>query len=264
MCGRYASSAGSVDLSAVFGAVDETDGVLAPDYNIAPTDAVPIVRQAPAEASASPAGVTQPGTSPAGDPTDRRRVLSVARGGLNPSWAKHPRDAARLINARSETVASSRMFAQSFARRRCLVPADGWYEWAKLDGARKQPYYLTRSGGGVLGFAGVWSIWRSGDEQRLTCSVLTTAAVGDLAMVHDRMPLLLPAERWAGWLDHDRPPEIESLLAPVPDELVASIELRPVGPEVGDVRNDGPQLRQRVSAPPLGRPRDEPADLTLF
>jgi putative SOS response-associated peptidase YedK len=156
------------------------------------------------------------------------------------------------------------MFATSFARRRCLVPADGWYEWARRGSAGKQPYFMARRDGGVVGFAGVWSLWRSGDEQRLTCSVLTTAAVGDLALVHDRMPLVLPEARWAGWLDHDLAVDAERLLSPVPDDVIAGIELRPVGPEVGDVRNDGPQLLRRVPADPLGRPGDERADLTLF
>src|SRR3712207_350882 len=104
-----------------------------------------------------------------------------------------------MINARAETVATSPAFAPSFAKRRCLVPADGWYEWVREAGT-KQAYFMTPREGGVLAFAGVWAVWGSGEQRLLTCSVITTAAVGGLASVHDRMPLALPPERWADWL----------------------------------------------------------------
>src|SRR6476619_3173087 len=142
MCGRYASTRSSADLSALFEADDETDGALVADYNVAPTDPVAIVRHS----ARTP-----------------NRIVSVARWGLVPSWSKDPSGAARMINARAESVVTSRAFAQSFERRRCLVPADGWYEWLKPPGGRggrgaKQPYYMTLQTGEPLAFAGVWSV----------------------------------------------------------------------------------------------------------
>lgn len=268
MCGRYATTRSAADLSALFESYDDTGGRLTADYNVAPTDPAPVVRMSRVNG----------------------RTISVARWGLVPSWAKDSRGAARMINARAETVATSNAFAASFARRRCLIPADGWYEWVRRDGARKQPYFMTPSDGSVLAFAGLWSVWRGAEgragaastadrpadadstaeadstvgaaEPLLTCGVVTTAALGDLALVHDRMPLLLPPERWAAWLAGAGEPA--ELLAPPGDRTLATIEIRPVGPAVGDVRNDGPELVARVAAPPLGAPPRESIELTLF
>jgi putative SOS response-associated peptidase YedK len=246
MCGRYATSRSSADLSALFDAVDETDESLAPDYNVAPTDPVPVVRVSERVA---------------------RPVLSVARWGLVPPWAKDPRVGARMINARAETVATSNAYARPFAQRRCLVPADGWYEWLGAAGGRsgssrstgKQAYFMTPADGSVLAFAGLWTAWRgpgSGDRL-LTFSVVTTPAIGELAAVHDRMPLALPPSRWSSWLGLTPGAD---LLAPPPEEFVAGLEIRPVGPAVGDVRNDGPSLLARVDAPPL----TDSVELRLF
>jgi putative SOS response-associated peptidase YedK len=221
MCGRYATTRSQIDLATLFEATDESVERLVPDYNVAPTDPVPIVRS-----------------------TTAGRVLSVARWGLLPHWARDARTAARMINARAETVATSSAFAPSFAQRRCLVPADGWYEWLKLPDRGRQAYFMTTVNGAVLAFAGMWTRW----QDRLTCAIVTTAAVGDLAKVHDRMPLLLPPDRWARWLRESADPE--HLLAPPPDAYVAALEIRPVGPAVGDVRNDGPSLIARDSAIP--------------
>ncbi len=242
MCGRYATSRGSAELSTLFDAVDESRGALAPDYNLAPTDSAPIVR------------VSQ----------RAGRVLSAARWGLLPAWAKTPRAGARMINARAETIATSNAYARPFAERRCLVPVDGWYEWRSLGrGSAKQAYFMTPADGGVLAIAGVWTPWRGSEagERLLTFSVVTTAAVGDLALVHDRMPLVLPPDRWSGWLgltDGDDPTlspadplDSIALLAAPPAGFLAKLEIRPVGPAVGDVHNDGPALLARVAAPPL-------------
>lgn len=250
MCGRYATTRGAADLSAVFESVDDTGGELSADYNVAPTDPVPIVRLSQRLGG---------------------RALSRARWGLVPSWAKDTRGAARLINARAETVATSSAFAKSFARRRCLVPADGWYEWVRSDTimtgrnakVSKQPYFMTRRDGDVLAFAGVWSVWGNASESLLTCSVITTAAIGDLALVHGRMPLLLPPERWSEWLGGDAG-DPAALLTPPTEAWLAGIEIRPVGRAVGDVNNDGPELVARVPAAPLGAPPEEPAPLRLF
>jgi putative SOS response-associated peptidase YedK len=234
MCGRYASTRSSADLADLFEAFDLTEDRLVADYNIAPTDPVPIVRV-----------------------RDRREVV-VARWGLVPHWASDPRVGARMINARAETVATSSAFAPSFANRRCLVPADGWYEWHRLASGAKQAYFLTPRDGGVLAFAGLWA--RAGDL--VTCSIVTMAAAGELTEVHDRMPLFLPPERWSQWLDGGGEPA--ELLAAPPAIFVAGMEIRPVGPAVGDVRNDGPQLVTRVDISHLDGVSPQAADPTLF
>jgi putative SOS response-associated peptidase YedK len=238
MCGRYATTRSAADLSALFEAYDDTGSALAPDYNVAPTDPAPIVRMSQ---------------------TLGGRTLSGARWGLLPHWSKDAKGAARMINARAETVAASSAYASSFAKRRCLVPVDGWYEWVRRPDGPKQAYFMTPAHGGVLALAGLWSPWR----ESLTFSVVTTAAIGDLALVHDRMPLLLPWQRWVDWLAGGGEPD--ELLAAPSDEFLAGLEIRPVGPAVGDVRNDGPHLVERVpGAATLGGPPDEPIELTLF
>jgi putative SOS response-associated peptidase YedK len=218
MCGRYATSRSAADISAFFEAHDDTAESLGPSWNVAPTDPVPVVRLSS----------RLPG-----------RVLSAARWGLVPSWAKDLRGGAKMINARSETVATSPAYATSFARRRCLVPADGWFEWVRADGG-KQAFYLTPSGGAPLAFAGLWSPWGSGDATVLTCTVLTAAARGPLRAVHDRMPVLVPVRRWDEWLNG--PFDADVLAGLTPDEMIREIDVRPVGPEVGNVRHNGPQL----------------------
>lgn len=215
MCGRYATTRSEADLSDLFDALDVTEG-LRPSWNVAPTDPVPLVRVSESHAA---------------------RVLDTARWGLVPPWAKDLRGGARMINARAETVATSPAFAPSFARRRCLVPADGWFEWVR-GGKERQAFYMTPADGSALAFGGVWSAW--GPEAVLTCSVLTTAARGGLARVHDRMPLVLPRERWAGWLAGGGDPG--ELLRPMTERELEAIEVRPVGPAVGNVRNNGPEL----------------------
>ncbi|MEV0154428.1 SOS response-associated peptidase [Micromonospora sp. NPDC050686] len=236
MCGRYATTRSAGDLSGLFEAYDETGGRLGPDHNVAPTDPVPLVRL----------------------DAEGRRALSAGRWGLVPHWAASTTGAARMINARAETVATSRAYARSFARRRCLVPADGWYEWVRSPAGR-QAYFMTPRDASVLAFAGIWSPRRLPDGgELLTFSVLTTAAVGELAEVHDRMPLLLPPERRAAWLAPTEDPA--ALLDPPPPGWLAGLEIRPVGPAVGDVRNDGPGLIERV---PLPGDRT-PEEMTLF
>jgi putative SOS response-associated peptidase YedK len=242
MCGRYATTRSSADLAALFDADDETGDGLEPDYNVAPTDPVPIVRM-----SRSAGG----------------RVLSRVSWGLVPAYAKDTRGGARLINARVETVATSGAFAPSFAKRRCLVPADGWFEWQKRGPKEKQPFFMTDPDGDVLAFAGIWAVWGSGDARLLTCSVVTIPAIGELAAVHDRMPFVLPLERWDEWMNADAN-DVDRLLAQPSEEFVRNLEIRPVGPDVGDVRNDGPSLIARVSAPISTTERNDHVDLTLF
>jgi putative SOS response-associated peptidase YedK len=245
MCGRYATTRSSADLSALFDADDDTGDGLEPDFNVAPTDPVPIVRiSRSAEA----------------------RVLSRVKWGLVPAYAKDTKGGARLINARAETVMKSGAFSPSFQKRRCLVPADGWYEWFKRGPKDKQPYFMTDPDGDVLAFAGIWAVWSpkgtESDERVLSCSVLTTASIGHLAVVHDRMPLVLPRDQWNDWLTAE-PDAAERLLEPS-EALVERLEVRPVGARVGDVRNDGPSLIERVEAPLPPASTPDRADLTLF
>jgi len=219
MCGRYATTRSSADLSALFEAYDETEGAVKADYNVAPTDPVPIVRLSASRSA---------------------RVLTVARWGLVPPWATDPRIGARMINARAETVATSRAYAKAFESRRCLVPADGWYEWTRTP-TGKQANFMNRED---LVMAGIWGV--KGDL--LTFSVITTAARGELARVHDRMPLLLPPERWENWLTAT---VSEELLTPAADDYLSTIEIRAIGPAVGDVRNDGPGLIEPIEVSQL-------------
>jgi putative SOS response-associated peptidase YedK len=214
MCGRYATTRTDTDLTLLFDAVNVTEG-FEPSWNVAPTDPVPVIRQSQTHAA---------------------RVLDRARWGLVPPWAKDLRAGARMINARAETVATSPAFAPSFARRRCLVPADGWYEWVR-DGRARQAYYMTPADGSPVAFAGIWTSW---GDQVLTCSIVTTAALGGLSGVHDRMPLILPAGRWASWLAGGGDPSAE--LEPMSPAELDAIEVRAVRPDVGNVRNNGPQL----------------------
>jgi putative SOS response-associated peptidase YedK len=151
-----------------------------------------------------------------------------------------------MINARAETLATSRVFAPSFAGRRCIVPADGWYEWTRTRTGR-QAYYMTPgatgpAAGGGLAFAALWTASKIG----LTCAIVTTAAQGELARVHDRMPLLLEPERWAAWLHGPADPW---LLTPPEPAYLSTLEIRPVGAAVGNVRNAGPELTDRVAGP---------------
>jgi len=229
MCGRYASSRDARDLVDAFEVEEPPDEVLPPSWNVAPTDPVYAVLQR--------SGV---------------RSLRVLRWGLVPSWAKDAKGAARLINARQETVTSKPAFRAAYARRRCLLPADGYYEW-QVVGGRKQPWYLTSPDGRPLAMAGLYEVWSprpdAGPAERLwTCTVITTEAADDTGQIHDRTPLLVPRAEWARWLD----PELEDpghLLVPA---VSGALDAWPVGAAVGNVRNDGPELVQPVSLPASG------------
>lgn len=222
MCGRYASTRSATDLAALFGVEDLTDSDLVPSYNIAPTDPAPIVLSGTTQAD--PGGPEVAG-------------VWVARWGFLPPWSRDASGAARMINARAESVATSRAFGEAFARRRCLVPIDGWYEWRM-----RRPYFMTRPEPVVLG--GIWSVWGQGGHRRLTFSIITVPAVGGLAAIHDRMPLILDEERWGRWLAGSGGTEL--LTAPSSD-YCTGFEIRPVSTAVGDVRKDGPELVERLT-----------------
>ena len=241
MCGRYASIKAPTDLADEFRAVDATDGSAQADYNVAPTkNIVTVVERHPRDAEGTP------------DPDTTERTLRMVRWGLVPSWSKDPKAGARMINARSESAATKPSFKRAVNARRCLIPADGWYEWQRGPD-RKQAYYTHYADGASLAMAGIWEYWKpakndSADPDEypdglVTASVLTTSAVGVLTQVHDRMPLLLPPSAWTAWLDPDAGADsVTDLLAPPSAELVASLELRAVSPLVNNVRNNGAEL----------------------
>ncbi|GAB3699649.1 SOS response-associated peptidase [Saccharopolyspora tripterygii] len=237
MCGRYASSKDPGKLAAEFAALDATGGA-APgaDFNVAPTKRVLTVVQRHPQDETGEADLER-----------TERSIRVMRWGLVPFWAKDKSIGNRMINAKSETVTSKPAFRSSIKRYRCLVPADGWYEW-KREGGKKQPFFMTPPDGSSLAMAGIYSTWREDDESEplVTCSVLTAAAVGRLTEVHDRMPMVLPSQAWSRWLDPDQP-DVSDLLAPPSLEIAESLEVRPVSTAVNSVRNNGVELLDRVS-----------------
>lgn len=240
MCGRYASSREPDDLVDEF---DVAETVLAttpePSWNVAPTDPVYAILERP----------------PKGDDDEAvRRQLRALRWGLVPSWAKDPKIGSRMINARVETVAEKPAFRKAFASRRCILPADGYYEWyvteqqTKAGKPVKQPYFIRPADGGVLAMAGLYEIWRDPtkdeddpDRFRWTSTVITTDATDDLGRIHDRMPLMVGRDDWADWLDPTvkAGPDLLELLEPA---LPGRLEAFPVSKAVSHVRNDGPHL----------------------
>jgi putative SOS response-associated peptidase YedK len=252
MCGRYASIKAPADLADEFRAVDATGGAATADYNVAPTkQVVAVVQRHPRDAEGTP------------DPDTTERTLRMLRWGLVPSWAKDPKAGARMINARSESAAEKPAFRRALQARRCLIPADGWYEWQRGE-HHKQPYYAHYADGSSLAMAGIWEYWKPKDDPEnaypdglVTASVLTTSAVGVLAQVHDRMPLLLPPSAWDTWLDPDLPASqeaVSALLAPPSADLVARLALVPVSPLVNSVRNNGPELLAPLAPDDVAEP----------
>lgn len=244
---------------AEFDAAGATDGEeLSADYNVAPTKRVHVVRlsrRAPVSAESAQASESTQATqstqasksaqaSESGaDGGERRRVLDVVKWGLVPFWSKDPSGGARMLNARAESLSSKPAFRAAFSKRRCLVPADGWFEWTPREHAPgKQAFYMTPQDGSVLALAGLWEVWGEGEDRLYTCTIVTTEALGQLTAVHDRMPLVLGRDRWAQWLGEDEVADTSELLAPPSERLIAGLDIRPVGGAVGNVRNNGPQL----------------------
>lgn len=215
MCGRFTLTQSAEAIAAAFD-LDEMPAFV-PGYNIAPSQPVPVIR---ADAS-------------------QHRHFDYLYWGLIPSWAKDPAIGSRLINARSETVTEKPSFRTAFKRRRCLIAADGFYEWQRSEGKR-QPFYFHLNDRRVFGFAGLWEHWQSpsGDELQ-TCTILTTAANQEMQPIHDRMPVILHPEDYALWLNPgvqsgDR---LFSLLRPY-DE--GELDYYPVSTQVNSPRNDSP------------------------
>lgn len=219
MCGRY--SLRPVDPAALRARfpIGELESPEPPYYNITPSSDVLAVT-----------------TDREGRPRGER-----LRWGLVPNWAKDTKTGFKMINARAETLAERPAYRNAFERFRCLIPADGFYEWQQIPGEkRKQPFHITTADGGLFAFAGLWSVWHRGEPEELrSCTIITTAANSAVAPVHDRMPVILPRTAEQLWLAHDAPlPALEQLLPGLGPEEMA---MRRVGPAVNDARYDGPE-----------------------
>jgi putative SOS response-associated peptidase YedK len=251
MCGRYASSRRPEDLVEEF-EIDkvEVKETLAPDYNVAPTKQVYAVVQRP------------PRDTGPDDEAPSERQLRTVRWGLVPFWAKDPSIGNKMINARMETVHEKPAFRRPFASRRCLLPADGYFEWypteqkTKAGKPVKQPFFIRPADGGVLAMAGLYEIWRDptrdeDDPQRFTwtCTVLTTTAEDAVGHIHDRMPLLVEPERYAAWLEPGLSDvdDLKRLLVPA---APGRLEAYPVSTQVNNVRNNGPELLDALVTEP--------------
>lgn len=205
MCGRFALFSPEEILAAMVGVAGA--GFPAPSYNIAPSRAIAAVRIAP--------------EGPA------KRELARLRWGLVPSWAKDPAVGYRMINARAETAPDKPAFRSAFRRRRCLVPADGFYEWRKT-GGRKQPYYVRMADGKPFAFAGLWERWEGPDGEVASCAILTTGPNDLLAPIHDRMPVILSPGDFDPWLDPETsdPATLLPLMRPYPPGAMVAFPVR--------------------------------------
>jgi putative SOS response-associated peptidase YedK len=224
MCGRFAQPRSPEELARIFHArpVAELDG---PQYNVAPTDPVAAVVERHGD-----------------------RVVDRFAWGLVPFFADSPRNAARLINARSETVESSPAFRDAYRRHRCIVPADAFYEWRRHRNpetgrvVRSEPFAIRRRDGEPLALAGLWAIWRNPEsaERLYSCTILTTTPNATVERVHDRMPVILDADEWDAWLADETPlTELRPMLRPADDD---PLEIYPVSPAVNNVRSEGAEL----------------------
>ena len=255
MCGRFVAGRDPASLAAAFGLESISPTVaeralaphpVTPNYNVAPTQDVYIVRD-------QVSGDQVSGDQVDGDESHEQphRQLDIARWGLIPSWAKNPGIGNRMINARAETVAEKPAYRSSFARRRCLVPADGFYEWQapQQEGARKTPYYLHPADGSVLAMAGLYAWWRdpavaNEDDPAawvMSTTLLTTEAAGPVARIHHRSPVPVAPSLWPDWLDPAIPggQVLPSVLSPPPQDYWA---MHPVSPAVNSPRTNRPDL----------------------
>jgi putative SOS response-associated peptidase YedK len=218
MCGRYTLTVSASVLGEVFEADVRVEH--SPRYNIAPTQTVPIVRL---------------------DESGQRRV-DGARWGLVPHWAKDPSIGNRMINARSETAADKPAFRSAIRRRRCLIPADGFFEWHRVAGG-KQPYHIRFRDRRVTAFAGLWERWRASDDAPTldSCTILTTSPTATVARIHDRMPVILPPDAWTVWMSREELPvqTLRGLFTAGPDD---DLEAVAVSTRVNSPANDDPDV----------------------
>jgi putative SOS response-associated peptidase YedK len=221
MCGRYAVVSSPEALRALFRYAQQPN--FPARYNVAPTQPIAIVRL-----------------------VDGKREFALVRWGLLPPWVKEPKSFTLLINARGESVLDKPAFRNAMRRRRCLIPADGFYEWKRSGARGKQPYFVRQKSGAPFAFAGLWESWMGPNGEELeTAAIVTTSANRTLAPIHERMPVILPPEAHDLWLDNAAADAetAASLIVPAPDELLDAI---PVSDAVNKVANDNPQLVERV------------------
>lgn len=219
MCGRFVMAALPSELITHFGLDACAD--FAPRYNIAPTALVPVIRQ-----------------SPQGE-----RVADLLKWGLVPHWSKDPSLGNKLNNARAETVAEKPSFRSAYKQRRCLIPANGYYEWQEVPGERKQPWYIHFKNAELMAMGGLWESWTSPEGEILrTFCVITTEPNDLMRPIHDRMPVLIGRDNWAAWLD-PKTTEVSAMLAPYPAEVM---EAWPVSRRVSSAREDGAGLIEAV------------------
>ena len=242
MCGRFVSARKRLELLEEFAV--ERDSVPADrdpehaDYNVAPTKRIYAVLD----------------HKDKDEPGKPQRELRLVRWGLVPSWAKDVSVGARMINARAETVAVKPSFRSAFKRRRCLIPADGYYEWQAAEAGKKapkQPFYIYRSDGGILAFAGIYELWRDAslpdDHEHAwlwTASIITTEATDEIGKIHDRTPMVVPTDGWADWLDPTNNDKdlLLATMRPAPISGADGLTSHPVSTAVNSVRNNGPDL----------------------
>ena len=218
MCGRFVQAQDAASYAEHFGAAVAVPEALAPSWNVAPTDRVYAVAE-----------------------HDGARRLGSFRWGLIPWFARDTKAGTRHINARVETAATAASFQDSFARKRCLIPADGFYEWERLESGGKLPHFIHAADGAPLALAGLWASWTApGGERLTTCTILTTRPDALVAPIHDRMPVILERAAWERWLDREvtDPAAVQAVVAEV-----AAVPLTeyPVSTLVNDVRNNYPE-----------------------
>lgn len=221
MCGRFVLKAPPAELFTRFGLDECAD--FGARYNIPPGTDIPVIRQSP----------------------EGNRVLHLLRWGLVPHWAKDPSIGTKLNNARGESVAEKPSFQDAFKRRRCLVPASGFYEW-KAEGKSKQPYYISPKDGQPMAIGGLWESWKTPDGGLLrTVCIVTVGPNAVMEPIHDRMPVIVPPEHWQEWLAAPVD-EIQSLVAPCRDDL---LQAWPVSRRVSKTADDDPGLIEPVTLP---------------
>jgi putative SOS response-associated peptidase YedK len=242
MCGRFVSARKRLELLEEFAVTrDAVSADRDPDYNVAPTKRIYTVLAHKDE-----------------------RELRLVRWGLVPSWAKDTSGGARMINARSETVAVKPSFRAAFGKRRCLIPADGYYEWITEDKAKK-PFYIYRTDGGILAFAGIYELWRNSqvpddheDAWYWSGSIITTQATDEIGRIHDRTPMVIAPDDWADWLDpaNNEKGQVTTLMRPAMLSGAGGLASHPVSTAVNSVRNNGPSLIEPLgeAEPPPGSP----------
>ena len=226
MCGRFALNTSAEDLTKVFQIVGDVPAIVA-RYNVAPSQAIAAVRRVAGEEG---------------------RRLVLLKWGLVPAWAKDPEIGARMINARAESAAEKPSFRDALKKRRCLIPASGFYEWREIAG-RKVPHFIQRSDLQPLAFAGLWESWRSPDGASLeSCTILTTEANDLLKPLHDRMPVILDPSAFDAWLDPTQTNVelLKPLLRPFASE---ALSVFPVSLRVNSPKNDDPSCIEPAAAP---------------